>query len=203
VIPPSGPTTTVRSPSGRHVHSGQSRRGLLVEHERHPAARVHCGRQWGDHRQPRTARLLGRLPGGRPPPLQRPVTALAPPLRHRAGRVPGHDLVHAGLGHRLYGQLAPVPLGDRLNDDQPGHWGGDKTPGHHGQVQEAPPRGEHLRAGRTAPPVAEQQPLAGPQPHHVGRVMPLRAVEPESLPGRQRVDEEEREAHGPPPAPSI
>ena len=46
------------------------------------------------------------------------VAPLAPPLRHRAGRRPRHDLVDADLGHRLHGQLAPVALGDALHHDE-------------------------------------------------------------------------------------
>ena len=171
VVSRSSPPRAARTPAAAR-RAGRHRRGRLV-------------RRAADHRQPRPARLLGRLPGGRPPLVAGPVAPVTAPLRHRAGRRPGHDLVDADLGHRLHGQLAPVALGDALHDDQPRIGRGHVPPAADGEVDAAPPDGGDLGGGACRPrPSASISCLAGPQPLHGGGVMPFGAVERSARPRR-------------------
>src|SRR6266568_2690106 len=97
VIPPSGPTTTSRSPDSARL----------------------------------TRPRLAVAPGARTIAL----AARAVPYRDAARRGPGHDTVHADLGHLLDGQLAPVPLGDGLDDGDRGVGAGHLAPGLHDELE--------------------------------------------------------------------
>ena len=200
LIPPSGPTMTRTSPwsvSGTAVRAApasscstsRARRGRDQADQAVPVDRV------GDHRDPRPAALLRRLPDRPPPPFQALGRPFAPPLHYRALGLPRHDLVHPELGQEFQRQFGPIALGQCLDDHQP------RVVGRHGldrfavQIEVVAAGGGHRCDPPRAPPVGEEQLLTDPQPPHRRGVPTFRTVEPNQLIRRQRVEQEQRQAH--------
>jgi len=168
VIPPSGPTTTSRSPDSGRLRRAEAGRGARLQHDRArrlPDQLSHlAGRGGGgDLGYPGAAGLLGCLARGQPPPGQRALPARALPHRDAAGRGPRHDPVHADLGHLLDGQLAPVALGNGLDDGDCG--------------------GRDGATSRRARTVSSSPPSAGPATTH-SATRPAPSVTSARSPGR-------------------
>ena len=201
VIPPSGPTTTSRSPGFRQAETAEAGRGARFEHDRARRLRDQlshlAGRGDRGHLgYPGAAGLLGGLARGRPPPGQRALPARALPYRDTAGRGPGHDAVHADLGHLLDGQLAPVALGDGLDDGDRGVRTGHLAPGLHGELKPAlRGPGDHA-LGHQAGAVGDVGALARAEPAHGGRMPALGAGQHDDIGFQRRaVGQEDRRLH--------
>ena len=178
VIPPSGPTTTSRSPDSGRLRRPRLARGARLEHHRARCLPDQLGHlagrgDGGDLGYPGAAGLLRGLARGQPPPGQRALSARALPHRHAAGGGPRHDPVHADLGHLLDGQLAPVTLGDGLDDGDRGVRTGHLAPGLHGELEAAFGGPGHHALGHQAGAVGHVGALTRAQPAHGGRVPAL------------------------------
>ena len=151
--------------------------------------------------QPGPAGLLGGLPGGRPPAGQRPLPAVALPVGDAALRRPGHDHVHADLGHQLHRQRAAVALGQRLHHHD-GRLGGAAPPAaaRTRELAACPPRGPVTTHSATMPApsvTSTRSPTASRRT--VARVAALRAGQDDHVAGQVRGggEEDRRRASGP------
>ena len=156
-------------------------------------------RELGDLGEPRPARLLGRLAGGRAPPGQRLGRALALPDRDAARGRPGDDPRDADLGEHLDGELAPIALRDRLDDDDSGVAGVDRsTTVSTVSAKTRLPVDPTAPAHRAPDAVGEHDLLADPQPAYGDRVVRLVALDGDLVTDGdavERRDEVDRERH--------
>ncbi len=125
-IPPSGPTTRRAPRTDASGNGSVGERGVrgLVQHERDAAVGTTSRDAAGEPavvdslrhgRQPRPARLLGRLAhGGEPRGAARAARSPRHTTTERC-RLPRHDPVDTHLGRRLDRELVPVTLGERLD----------------------------------------------------------------------------------------
>jgi hypothetical protein len=157
----------------------------------------------GHLRDPATPGLLGRFPCGGPPPRHRPLAALPLPPGHAALRRPRDDHVHPGLGHQLDSQLAPLPLGDRLDHGQDRVGGRQHPAAAHRELELAALGPGHHALGHLAVAVGQVHPLTGGEPPHEGRVAALGTGQHDQVGDQVRGVGEEDRRLGPGPTPRV
>ena len=123
-IPPSGPTTSSTSPASGRATSASGVVASSCSSSARSAAADPSGQsggvdRLGHGRRPQPAGLLGGLTRRAAPASQPLDASLARPAHDGSGRLPGQDLADPDLGQQLDRQLAAVPLGQRLGDDEP------------------------------------------------------------------------------------
>ncbi len=193
VMPPSGPTTTTISPWSGSATSASGADRRLVQHERRHKL---VGRGELTHLgHPRPPALLGRLPRGAAPLLERLGPAWAVPLGDRSCCRPRDDRVDAEFGHRLDREFGALALGQCLNHDKSRVGSRDGAARRDMQVETVRNDGGHGALGEVAAAVADEHLLADGEPSHPRCMPSLVAGQGEGIAAAEVIDEEQRRRH--------